>query len=111
MELDYSLYPELEEGEFPVALTTPQEQADYIQRVCAAWDFYGLCPDTATRAMMAGWREAFEAFPLAHSPGYGALCELFGFRSAPAAPYPQWLRWEEQDRTDGRDVQAELRLA
>ena len=44
MEIDYSLYPDLDECDFPDELHTVQEQADYIHRFCSSWDFLWLPP-------------------------------------------------------------------
>lgn len=35
--IDHSVYPDLEN--LPEELVTPEDKADYIQRICAAWDF------------------------------------------------------------------------
>lgn len=110
MEIDYSLYPELDESEWPVDFTSLEEQADYIHRVCSAWDFYGFPPSRATLEGMQGWREAFSRFPILQSPAYCALCEVLGFPHGPPEPYLGSLRWEEEDELEGRDYDPCLQM-
>src|ERR1022692_1159174 len=92
MNIDHSLYPDLDESELPSELSTQEDQADYIHRFCSSWDFYGFPPTKETLEGMQGWREAFERFPILQSPAYCALCELLGFSHGPPEPYLGRLR-------------------
>lgn len=78
MKIDTSVYPDRDS--VPTVLKTDQEKADYVARICAAWDF-GILPDRETFAVLAGWREVFEKFPIRDSPAYHAFCHRFGWPS------------------------------
>ena len=39
--LDHSVYPDMDEP--PAVLETDEAKADYVHRICAAWD-YGVIP-------------------------------------------------------------------
>ena len=103
MEIDYSLYPDLEEDELPNELIGIEEQAEHVHRLCSAWDFYGFPPTRKALEGMKEWRRAFESFPILNSPAYCALCELLGFPHGPPEPYLGKLRWEEDDELEGRE--------
>jgi hypothetical protein len=96
--LDESLYPDREP---PVALTAPAEQAEYLQRVCAAFDF-GIPPEAATLRLLAGWEAVFDAFPLAHSPAYHALRACFGWPARERLPYLGVPGYVTLDAGEGR---------
>ena len=68
--LDLSVYPDLENP--PTELTTDEGRAEYLSRICGAWDF-GVFPTPETFELFAGWREIFDRFPLADSPAYGTF--------------------------------------
>jgi len=68
--LDGSVYPDLDEA--PDTLDSDEDKADYVARVCRAWDF-GIIPTPATFTLFAGWRAVFDRFPLRHSPAYGTF--------------------------------------
>lgn len=110
MDLDYSLYPDLPEEEWPVDPLTVEEQADYLLRLCSSWDFYGFGPDLETLEGLANWAEAFTRFPLLHSPAFCALCDYHGFTRGPAEPYFGKLSWEESDLREGRELDPCLML-
>ena len=104
MGLDHSLYPDLDEDELPDELSSLDVAADYIHRLCGAWDFYGFPPSAESLASIRQWPQALERFPILQSPAYCALCELVGVPHGPPEPYLGRLPWEEQDEIDGRDV-------
>ncbi len=104
MQLDYSLYPDLDESEWPAEPLTLEEQADYIHRLCSTWDFYGFLPDAETLRALSTWREALVCFPLLQSPAYCALCDLLKVPHAPPEPYLGRLPWEESDELEGREL-------
>ena len=97
--VDYSVYPELEETELPEDFTQLEVQADYIARVCAAWDF-GVFPSWATFELLAGWREAFDVYPVPTSVAYHTFRSLFGW---PPVESEVWeADYEQHDRVEGR---------
>jgi hypothetical protein len=70
MYLDTTVYRDLEE--VPQVLESAEERADYVQRLCGAWDF-GIVPDEETFALLAQWRAVFDRYPLRGSPAYHAF--------------------------------------
>ena len=101
MFIDHSVYPDLDSP--PVSLNTPEDQADYVHRICCAWDF-GIHPDPETFALFATWKEIFDRFPIPTSLAYLAMriwfCwEPMEYPEGIAAPT---LRWEHRDRIEGR---------
>jgi hypothetical protein len=63
-------------------LKTDAARADYVARVCGAWDF-GIYPAPETFTLFAGWREVFDRFPLADSPAYAAFRMINGWPEVP----------------------------
>jgi hypothetical protein len=99
--IDHSVYPDVEDP--PRRLDTPQDKAEYLHRICAAWDF-GVHPDPQTFDMLAGWREVFDDFPVSTSPAYHAMRAWFKWETVPfpaelPAPIPRWVHL---DRLEGR---------
>jgi len=76
MDVDHSVYPDLDVP--PAALLEPGERADYVHRICSAWD-YGLVPELSTFGMLRDWQEIFDRYPLSHSPAYHAFRAWFGW--------------------------------
>lgn len=97
MKLDHSVYPDLDRP--PQDLPTPVEKADYLERVCAHWD-YGILPEPETVALLAGWKEIFDRFPMRHSAAYHTFRFLFGWEAVPG----RVLRagYEIDDLNEGR---------
>lgn len=102
MQPDGSVYPDLESP--PEALDACEAQADYLHRVCAAWDF-GVPPSEETVSLLSTWKEIFDRFPFVVSPAYHALRQWFGWESIPVPPgcYAAVPRYREYDRLEGRD--------
>jgi hypothetical protein len=75
MHIDYSVYPDLDTQP---SLDTDEDKADYIQRICAAWD-YGIMPDANTVELFSRWRDIFDRFPLETSASYAAFRAAFGW--------------------------------
>jgi hypothetical protein len=103
MHIDHSVYPDLDEP--PDELVTDFDKADYLHRICTAWDF-GILPDPETFALFSGWREIFDRFPVSTSPAYHTFRSRFGW---PAVPWPAGIKpptpaWEHLDRLEGRDA-------
>lgn len=96
--LDGSVYPDLDEP--PDTLETDEDKADYVARVCGAWDF-GILPTPDTFALFAGWRDVFDRFPL-HSAAYGAFRMTYGWPAVPITILE--APWEAWDRLHGRTL-------
>ncbi len=73
--MDRSVYPDVET---PVQLVDEYDRADYVARICGAWDF-DLLPTRETFIMLRGWRDVFDRFPLPDSPAYAAFRTIFGW--------------------------------
>ncbi len=80
--LDGALYPDMDPPEELHALA---EQADFLARLCSAWDF-GLFPnpETVTEIRQTEWREAVDTCRLLTSPTYHLLRNWHGL---PPLPY------------------------
>lgn len=97
-EIDGSVYPDREP---PSALETQEDKADYLQRICGAFDF-GIPPERATVEMFRGWRDVFDRFPLAHSPAYHALRAFFGWETIERLPFLGEPGYRKIDAAEGR---------
>lgn len=70
--IDGALYPDLDEP--PAQLKTPEERADFIARLCSAWDFGILpLPETIAEVRRPEWREAVDRCRLLTSHTYHLL--------------------------------------
>lgn len=101
MFIDASVYPDLDEP--PRELVSLEDRADYVARICAAWDFY-ILPHDETFALFAGWKDVFDRFPLPASPAYHAFRSWYGWERVPMPPGiigPE-PRYAELDRLEGR---------
>jgi len=74
--LDHSVYPDLDLP--PDELPTVEDEADYLHRVCTAWDF-GVPPERSTIDLFSGWKDVFDRFPVKSSPAYHAFRRAFGW--------------------------------
>ena len=99
MNLDYSLYPDVADP--PQALTTDPDKADYIARVCGAWDF-GIVPTIETFELLRSWRAIFDRFPITGSPSYTAFRMLYGWPTIDSGSL-QVARYERLDARQ-RDI-------
>lgn len=101
--IDHSLFPDVAMP--PVELHTPEEKADYLHRVCAAWDAK-LHPEPETFELLRTWQDIFDHFPLPYSPAYHAFREWFGWPLGPAPdsslPLSR-LTYEDRDYREGRE--------
>ena len=95
--IDHSLYPDTAA---PEDLRDELVAADYVQRVCGAYDF-GIVPSDPVLDTLRGLRAVFDHFPLPASPAYHALRRLFGWPEVPSLP-PMRLRYELFDLREGR---------
>lgn len=82
--LDHSVYPDMDEP--PSRLDSAEAKADYVHRICSAWD-YGVHPESETFQVLSGWKDVFDRYPVLTSPAYHA------FRA--------WFRWEALPRPPG----------
>ncbi len=100
--IDESVYPDLDDP--PSVLETMESRADYIHRICAAWD-YGVHPEPETFELFSRWNDVFDRFPCQTSPAYHAFRAWFGWAPRPFPPglSPPVPRYVHLDRIEGRD--------
>ena len=97
MYVDGSLYPDEAP---PASFDDSTTRADYLARVCGAWDF-GIVPEPATLALLEDWRAVFDRYPLPASVAYHTFRALYGWPSiGPAAWFPPRT---DSDVREGRD--------
>ena len=100
MIIDHSVYPDVEP---PDDLPTDEDKADYIHRLCGAWDF-GIIPEAEAVREMRGWKHVFDRFPIPASPAYHAFRSWFRWGQVESSvPFstPYWQRLDEREgRTD-----------
>jgi hypothetical protein len=79
--IDGALYPDTDP---PAAISTLDEQLDFVARVCAAWDF-GILPrqETIHEICRPAWREAVDRCRLLTSPAYHLLRRWHNLHSLP----------------------------
>jgi hypothetical protein len=99
MNLDYSVYPDVDE--LPGDLPTIEDKADYVARICNAWDF-GIIPTMETIELFASWKEVFDRFVVPHSPAYAAIRDYYGWE--PITDTVLEADWERFDRLSGREL-------
>lgn len=83
--IDASLYPDCEP---PVTLADEGDAADYLMRVCGAYDF-GMPPSLEVVATLRTMRGVFDRYPLSSSMAYHALRRWFGWPELPHVGRPQ----------------------
>lgn len=76
LPIDKSLYPD---RPAPAELVTPSDRSDFLERLCAAWDF-GRLPDAETihAIRLPDWREIVDSTRLLTSPAYHLLRRWHG---------------------------------
>lgn len=99
MRLDGSVYPDVDP---PDDLPTAEAKADYLQRICGAFDF-GVVPEGYTLELLSSWKEVFDRFPLKSSPAYHALRAFYGWEAVEQAPYLGTPVYVKLDRMEGRE--------
>jgi hypothetical protein len=102
MYIDESVYPDVSSP--PNDLPSLEARAEYVHRVCSAWDFH-IHPEPETFQLFSEWEEVFDRFPLPTSPAYHAFRAWFGWEPVPfpsslPAPIPYHVHL---DRGEGRD--------
>jgi len=100
MTLDHSVYPDVPTP--PDELSTVEDKADYLQRICAAFDF-GIFPERDDWTRFSGWREVFDRFPLPHSPGYHTFRTSFRWPPVRRGSHGLTPGWKIRDLQEGRD--------
>lgn len=100
--IDGSVYPDMDEP--PGVLETLEAKADYVHRICSAWD-YGVHPEPETFTLLARWKDVFDGHPILTSPAYHAFRAWFEWGPCPAPPglLPPTPRWAHLDRLEGRE--------
>jgi len=71
--IDGTVYPDARHGN---AFEDDYDRADYLDRVCAAWDF-GVPPDPRTVRLFRHWRRVFDRFPVSASASYHTFRSFF----------------------------------
>lgn len=100
MYIDHSVYPDYADP--PDRLETDGDRADYVHRICTAWDFH-IPPKVETCELFRGWREIFDRYPVLTSPGYHAFRAYFGWPRL-VNPLPgRTPMYVHMDRLEGRD--------
>lgn len=97
--VDESVYPDVDP---PASLASPEVRADYLQRICGAFDF-GIAPERATLELLAHWRDIFDRYPLRASPAYHALRTYYGWPAVEQLPYLGTPAYIKLDRLEGRE--------
>ncbi|MBI2925255.1 MAG: hypothetical protein HYY24_06070 [Verrucomicrobia bacterium] len=96
--IDTSLYPDCEP---PTDLADESVAADYLVRVCGAYDF-GMAPRPEVVATLREMRDIFDKYPLLDSMAYHALRRRFGWPELPHVGTPHNPA-TEQDCREGRE--------
>jgi len=101
MHIDHSLFPEVTQP--PTEILGREAKADYVHRVCSAWDFR-IHPEPETFELLSKWRDVFDDFPLPASPAYHTFRAWFGWSAVPGvepalAPTPHY---KVLDQLEGR---------
>jgi hypothetical protein len=96
--IDHSLYPDCEP---PVDLTDEGDAADYLHRVCGAYDF-GIPPSPEVVATLREMRAIFDRHPVSGSMAYHALRRWFGWPELPHVGTP-YNRAAQRDFLEGRE--------
>lgn len=102
MYIDHSVYPDVESP--PDVLETEADKADYVDRICAAWDF-GVFPERETINLFRGWKHIFDTYPRPQSAAYHTFRRLYGWDPVPF-PRRGFMRrstWEVLDELEGRE--------
>lgn len=100
MKLDHSVYPDVETP--PRALAAIEDQADYVQRICSAFDF-GIFPERDDWHLFASWRDVFDRFPLPHSPAYHTFRAYYGWPPVARGSHGLTPGWRVADMLEERD--------
>ena len=97
--LDHSVYPDVPP---PASLDTDEDKADYVQRICGAFEF-GIVPEMETIHLFAAWKSVFDKFPLRASPAYHAFRTYFGWEPVEQLPFLGTPAYIKLDRLESRE--------
>jgi hypothetical protein len=100
LPLDHSVYPEMPCP--PDDLLTPESKADYVHRICTAFDF-GVFPERADWDRFSQWKPIFDFFPIPDSPAYHTFRQWFGWEPITRGTCGLEPPWRIQDRREGRE--------
>ena len=99
MTIDHSVYPDVNPP--PFDLLTDEDRADYVQRICAAFDF-GIFPEESDWETFAGWQSIFDRYPIADSPGYHAFRHWYRWQPVAHEKRLALPSWKAADMREGR---------
>ncbi len=99
MNLDHSVYPDLAAP--PTELVTPEDKADYVQRICGAFDF-GIFPERDDWRLFADWKDVFDRYPLPFSPAYHTFRSRYGWEPTERGSHGLMPDWKAADLREGR---------
>ena len=97
--LDHSVYPEVRPA--PDELPAEADRAEYVHRICSAFDF-GVFPDQTDWDRFSEWKDVFDRFPLPNSPAYHTFRSAYGWNAAPRGTSGLMPDWKAQDIREGR---------
>ena len=80
---------------------TTAAHADYLHRVCAAFDL-GNFPEREDWERFAGWQAVFDAYPLPDSPAYHTFRAWFRWPPVAYGTCGLTPPWRVQDLQEGR---------
>jgi hypothetical protein len=98
MIIDQSVYPDINP---PTELKTLADRADYVQRICGAFDF-GIFPEETDWETFAQWKDVFDRFPIPDSPGYHAFRHWYRWEPVPIERRLGIPAWKVSDMREGR---------
>jgi len=97
--IDHSVYPDIEHAD---GFDDDFDRADYIHRICTAWDF-GVPPEPYTVDLFRDWHDVFDRFPIVTSPAYHAFRAYFRWPAVPIETSLSTAQWELLDKLEDRD--------
>jgi len=99
LNLDHSVYPDVASP--PTELPTLEDKADYMERICGAFDF-GIFPERDDWTLFEGWKDVFDRFPLPHSPAYHTFRARYHWQPVSRGTHGLVPDWKAQDLREGR---------
>ena len=99
MKIDGSVYPDCTP---PKELTTFEERADYLHRICAAFD-HGIVPEEDTIDLLESWKSIFDHFVIVSSPAYHAFRGFYGWEPMEHGTFFADPVYMVLDRLEGRE--------
>lgn len=98
--IDHTVYPDREAlYDLKEDFLSIEEKADYLDRICAAWDF-DVRPEHETFLLLRTWKDVFDSFPVLSSPAYHTFRAVFGWspleREGGSFFRPLYLRLDQE---------------